>query len=217
MRGQQVMTWAAAWPRLLLFHLCSFQDDWTEGSECFRIVMLCIYYGNCCPSLGESVETVWGHVILGTWLQNLSPYDTACLYNNLITGLWISRIPVGHACIVCSGIQCDFLLREPARTAIAHVAVVAQVEVRSLDSVTGNWCTAAKNALGWSAAVSCVCVCVCELILLFMSSVWLGLCINFTSCLLWTEHLTSDDHWMVTDIVIDTSVFDGTCLFPPWC
>jgi len=158
LRGQQVMTWAVAWPRLLLFHLCSFQDDWTEGSECFRIVMLSIHYVNCFPSLGESVDTVWGHVMLGIWLQDLCPYDTACLYHNLITGLWISHIAMGHACIVCSGIQCDFLLRESARTAIADVAVVAQVEVRSLDVVTSNWCTMAKNTLDWSAVVTCVCV-----------------------------------------------------------
>ena len=157
MRVRQVMTWAVAWPRLLLFHLCCSQDDGTEGSECFRIVMLCIHFVNCCLSLGESVDTVWGHVILETWLQDLCPYDTACLYHNLITGLWISRIATGHACIVCSGIQCDFLLRESARTAIPHVAVVAQVEVRSLDVVTGNWCNTAKNTLGWSAVVF-VCV-----------------------------------------------------------
>jgi hypothetical protein len=43
-----------------------------------------------------------------------------CLYHNLVTELWISHIAIGHACIVCSGIQYDLLLRESARTAIAY-------------------------------------------------------------------------------------------------
>ena len=59
----------------------------------------------------------------------------------------------------------------------------------------------------------CVCVCVCVCV----CTKWLGLKINFTLSLSWTEHTTNHDQKKVAETVLRTPVLDMTYIFSPQC